>query len=106
MKKVLKLSEINIKYEELFNLSDKIGSIHQDFSNTLVENDNNGKAAYYDESVRQLLDLNSTYGAAEEFSDSIPKTLETLIKNTSAFFRNIAEEEKEKDTRIANKIRR
>lgn len=98
------MSEINIKYEDLFKKADEIGKLQENFPTTLEDNKNNGMAAYYEEMVRQLFDKSSCYGADSTYNASLPSTLESIIISTSTLLNEIAQKEKDQDTAIANKI--
>lgn len=97
------MSEIHIKYENLFSYAKKISSLEGNYSSTLNSNKNNGKTAYIEEGVRQLMDKSSTWGVQGSFNMSLPASLDCLIHNTGALFNNIAQSEKDKDEYLAGK---
>lgn len=98
------MSEIYIKYEDLFKKADEIGNLHEDFLTTLEDNKNNGRTAYYEEMVRQLFDKSSFYGEEGTYNASLPSTLEEIVNRTSTLFNQIAQKEKDRDIAIANQI--
>lgn len=100
------MKEIHIVYEKLFEISSKIAELSSDYQSIDLDTKSDGSFDYANSSVLQIMNQSSTYGAANEYSESIPVTINTVISKTSLLFNSIAEEEKSKDELLANAYRK